>query len=197
MKRFAQRFIGAGRVRLRINLSSRPYDTVGYSRAGLVLLSILLAGLIVGDLRYAAVIRGQAADLELAVAAARMHDQRVEAQARGEGLELSEAALKRLPGDVTFANQLIAKRGFSWTRFLSDLEQATLPGLSIHSIRLNGKDSLISMGGAALTLKSLTAFIVSLEDHKAFLHAALSRHKIQENGQVEFDLTVEYQDQRR
>ena len=139
MKRFAQRFIGAGRVRLRINLSSRPYDTVGYSRAGLVLLSILLAGLIVGDLRYAAAIRGQAADLELAVAAARMHDQRVEAQARGEGLELSEAALKRLPGDVTFANQLIAKRGFSWTRFLSDLEQATLPGLSIHSIRLNGK----------------------------------------------------------
>src|SRR5207247_9093811 len=85
MKRFAQRFIGAGRVRLRINLSSRPYDTVGYSRAGLVLLSILLAGLIVGDLRYAAAIRGQAADLELAGAAGRMHGQRVEAQGRGAG----------------------------------------------------------------------------------------------------------------
>ena len=105
------------------------------------------------------------------------------AEAKQVGLDLSEARNKGLIGEVAFANQLIKKQGFSWTRFLSDLEEAVQPQISIASVNLNFKGSTITLDGEALTLKDLTALVHGLESHPAFHHVVLSRHRIQDDAQ--------------
>ncbi len=103
-------------------------------------------------------------------------------QARLAGLNVSEARINALPREVAFANQLLAKRAFSWTRFLSDLEEAVPARVSISSVTLNFKDNTITLNGAAVTLKDLTALVASLEHHPAFKEVVLSQHRLQEDG---------------
>lgn len=102
-------------------------------------------------------------------------------QAGLAGINVSETRLKALPREVTFANQLLEKRAFSWTRFLSDLEEAVPPHISISSVTLNFKDSTITLSGAALSLKDLTALVGTLETHPAFKEVVLSQHRLQED----------------
>ena len=177
------------------NLSSSQYALLGRVCAALVLVSLLLIGLIAWDLREAGAIRAQASEVEQALARVREQDRRVLGLAQAEGVDLSDAVLARLPGDVAFANELIAKRAFSWTRFLSDLEDAVPPGVSIQHIRLDFKGLVITLSGSALSLKDLTALVISLEDHRAFQDANLLQHRVLDNDVVDFSLTVRYQSQ--
>jgi len=43
-----------------------------------------------------------------------------------------------------------------------------------------------------MSLRDLTAFIISLEDHPAFMGAVLIRHRVLESDAVEFGLKVRY-----
>lgn len=128
--------------------------------------------------------------------------QTFKAQATAAGIDLTEPRLQTLAQEVTFANQLLEKRGFSWTRLLGDLEQAVPDRVSLASVNLNFTDSTISLRGAARTLKDLTAFVDSLERHPAFSHVVVSRHQIHETvkarrnptaAYVSFSLVVRYQ----
>lgn len=101
-------------------------------------------------------------------------------QAGLAGINVSETRIKSLPREVAFANQLLEKRAFSWTRFLSDLEEAVPHHISISSVTLNFKDNTITLNGAALSLKDLTALVSSLENHPAFKEVVLSQHRLQE-----------------
>ena len=176
----------------RINLSSNRRAYLGPVRLGLALLSLLLAGLIVWDYRQTTEIRSQTAKAERALERLREQDQRVRAHAQAEGIDVSDTSLQKLPAEVAFANQLIEKRAFSWTHFLGDLEGAVPAHIAIHNIRLDVKESAISMTGSALSLKALTTLIISLEDHPAFHNAVLMQHHVLEDDLVEFSLTVKY-----
>lgn len=180
---------------LRINLSSSPRSYLGPLRAGLALLALLLVGLIAWDLARARAIEVQVAKAEQALVRVRDQESRLLFQAQAERVDLSDAALQRLSREVAFANQVIAKRAFSWTRFLGDLEQAVPQHLAVYSIRLDFKNSAITIGGAAKSLQDLTTFIISLEDHPAFSDAVLAQHRVLESGLVEFGLTVRYHSQ--
>ena len=105
---------------------------------------------------------------------------------------VSRFALRKLPREVAFANQVAMKRTFSWTRFLGDLEEAVPPRVAINSIRVDSTDTMITLNGSAASLQALTVFIIGLEDHRAFAHALLQQHRMQDNGLVEFGLTVRY-----
>ena len=133
--------------------------------------------------------------------------QQLVAESKRVGLELSDKQTGILAREAAFANQLLEKRAFSWTRFLGDLESALPARISIGSVALNFKDSTITLNGAARTFKDLTAFVDGLEDHPAFSNVVLSNHRIKEpkaeerkHGQppdpgmqtVEFTLTVNY-----
>ncbi len=124
-------------------------------------------------------------------------------QASRAGLDLSDGRLKTLSREVDFANQLLEKRAFSWTRFLSELEDGVPPHISISSVTLSFKDSTITLNGTALTLKDVTALVDNLENHPAFHDVVLSQHRFKESGDgkipgqvpfgtVEFTLTVMY-----
>ena len=133
--------------------------------------------------------------------------QQLVAESKRVGLELSDKQTGILAREAVFANQLLEKRAFSWTRFLGDLESALPARISIGSVALNFKDSTITLNGAARTFKDLTAFVDGLEEHPAFFNVVLSNHRIKEpkgeerkHGQapdpgmqtVEFTLTVNY-----
>jgi Tfp pilus assembly protein PilN len=176
----------------RINLSSSYRAYVAPVRIGLLLLSLLLFGLIAWDYQYAKAIRAQAAEVEEAVARVRDNDRRVQGQAQAEGLDVSDAALQKLPNEVAFANQLIDKRAFSWTHLLKDLEEAVPDRIAIQSVRLDFKTLMISLSGSAESLKDLTAFIISLERHPAFKDTVLTNHNETDKGLFAFNLTVRY-----
>jgi hypothetical protein len=120
----------------------------------------------------------------------RQQDQQLIADAKQEGVELSEQALKQLPAEVALANQLLEKRTFSWTAFLTGLEQALPPRLALSSVRLESGGSLVHLTGSAMSLEDLTAFTVGLQDHPKFKDPVLAQHRVGVNGLVEFDVTV-------
>ena len=182
---------------LAVDLSGSQYAYLGRVCAALVLVSLLLVGLIAWNVREARAIRTQAMKVEQALARVQEQDRQVQLRAQMEGVDLSDPAMVRLATQVVFANDLIAKRTFSWTRFLSDLEATVPPRVSINSIRLDFKDAVIAIAGSALSLKDLTTFIISLEDNRAFKDANLLQHRVRDDDVVEFSLTVRYQSQAR
>ncbi len=122
------------------------------------------------------------------------------------GIQLTEERIQDLGREVSFANQVLAKRAFSWTRLLTDLEEAIPKRVSLSSVRLNFKDSTITLQGAARTLQDLTGLVDDLENHPAFHNVMLSQHHFQEDLEksaggdpkkeplkfVSFSLTVDY-----
>jgi Tfp pilus assembly protein PilN len=126
---------------------------------------------------------------------ARDEDQQLLREAQAEGLDLSEAALRRLPGEVALANQLLAKRNFSWTHFLSGLEEAIPAGVSIKGVRLDPGSAVIHMTGAAATVEDVTALTLKLQSHPVFHDPVLGQHHLGSDGLVEFDLKLKYRPQ--
>jgi hypothetical protein len=130
-------------------------------------------------------------------------------QASQAGMNLSEARAKELGHQVAFVNRLTEQRAFSWTRFLSDLEEAVPPHISISSVALDFKEIVITLNGTALTLKDLTTLVNKLDNHPAFRNVVLSQHRFLESGArgestppgkdetrtVEFTMTVTYRPQ--
>jgi hypothetical protein len=131
-------------------------------------------------------------DIEARLEEARQQDQQLVKDAQGEGLDLSDAALRQLPAEVALANQLLAKRNFSWTHFLSRLEQVIPPRVSIKGVRLDPASAVIHMTGAASTVEDITALTVKLQSHPVFHDPVLGEHHLGNNGLVEFDLKLKY-----
>jgi hypothetical protein len=122
----------------------------------------------------------------------RMQDQQLLAEAQQEGIDLSGASLQQLPAEVSLANQLLAKRHFSWTQFLSALEAAIPQYVSIKSIHLDPASAVVHMTGSAVTIEDMTALTVTLQDHAFFHDPVLGQHRVGADGLVEFDLTLRY-----
>ena len=123
---------------------------------------------------------------------ARAQDHQLIDEARAAGIDLSEAALRQLPGEVALANQLLTKRNFSWTQFLSGLEEAIPPRVSIKSVRLEPASAVIHMTGAAVTVEDVTGFTLKLQSHPVFHDPVLGQHHLGGDGLVEFDLMLKY-----
>jgi len=189
--------------RLSVSLAGRGFELLRAAQWAMALV-------IVGSLGSAAwmwwdsrAIVEAAAKYEQAAERVRETSRQFLAQASRAGLDLSDRRIKALNREVDFANQLLEKRAFSWTRFLSQLEDAVPPHVSISSVLLSFKDSTITLNGTALTLKDVTALVNNLENHPAFHDVVLSQHRFKESGDgkisgqdpsgmVEFTLTVMY-----
>lgn len=124
-------------------------------------------------------------------------DRQLLKDAQAEGFDLSEAAVRRLPAEVALANQLLAKRNFSWTHFLSGLEEAIPPRVSITGVRLDPASAVIHMTGAAATVEDVTALTLKLQSHPVFHDPVLGQHHLGIDGLVEFDLKLKYRPQER
>lgn len=136
-------------------------------------------------------------DMQARIDEAREEDQQLIKEAKAEGLDVSEAALRQLPAEVSLANQLLAKRNFSWTSFLSGLEEAIPPRVSIKGVRLDPASAVIHMTGAAATVEDVTALTLKLQSHPVFHDPVLGEHHLGDDGLVVFDLKLKYRPQVR
>lgn len=185
-------FLEGRRTYFRVNLATRFRWYVAPLRLALILCCFgLFAGTLWG-VGYTMLGYREVWRLEAEVERIRHEDQRLIADAKEEGIDLSEQALRQLPAEVALANQLLEKRTFSWTAFLSGLEQALPPRLALSSVRLESGGSLVHLTGSAMSLEDLTAFTVGLQDHPKFKDPILAQHRVGVNGLVEFDVTVRY-----
>ena len=175
-----------------IELSSRYRWYVAPTRLVLVALCGIIGGAILWSVTQIVMTMRDRQDMQAGLDHVRMQDHQLLAQAQQEGIDLSGPSLEQLPAEVSLANQLLTKRNFSWTQFLSALETAIPPQVSIKSIRLDPGNAVVRMTGLAVTVEDVAALTVTLQDHAVFRDAVLGQHRVGPDGLVEFDLTLRY-----
>lgn len=132
--------------------------------------------------QYAEGLAEQATQYERAAERVQDINRRFEQQARQTGVTLSEERAKALGREVAFANRLVEQQAFSWTTFLSHLEETVSPQVSIGSVSLNFKDAGITLNGTARSLKDVTAFANEVERHPAFQNVVLANHRVRDKA---------------
>jgi Tfp pilus assembly protein PilN len=175
-----------------IELSSRYRWYVAPTRLVLVALSVVTVVAILWSVNQTVMILRDRHDMQIGLDRVLLQDQQVLAQAQQEGLDLSGPSLQQLPAEVSLANQLLTKRNFSWTQFLSTLEAAIPEHVSIKSIRLDPGSAVVHMTGLAVSVEDVTALTVTMQDHAVFRDPVLGQHRMGPDGLVEFDLTLRY-----
>ncbi len=175
-----------------INLSSRHWAAMVPVRATLLTGCVFLVLGILWSIVQMGLGYREARTISTELDRIRQQDTQLIAEARQEGIDLSEGVLQRLPAEVELANLLIEKRAFSWTKFLTGLEQAIPPRLMLSSVRLEQGGTMVHLLGSAVNLEDITAFTVGLQDHPTFKDPVLAQHRVGASGLVEFDVTLRY-----
>jgi Tfp pilus assembly protein PilN len=175
-----------------IELSSRYRWYLAPTRLMLIVLNGIIGVAICWSVIQIAMITRDRQAMQARLDHIRMQDQQLLAEAQQNGLDLSGPSLQQLSADVSLANQLLTKRNFSWTQFLSALEAAIPQHVSIQSIRLDPASAVVHLIGLAATVEDVTALTVTLQDHAVFRDPVLGQHRVGTDGLVEFDLTLHY-----
>lgn len=175
-----------------IELSSRYRWYVAPIRLVLVALSGILGVSILWSVTQTVMTLRDRHDMQARLDHVRMQDHQLLTEAQQEGIDLSGPSLQQLPAEVSLANQLLTKRHFSWTQFLSALEAAIPQRVSIKSISLDTESTFVHITGVAVTVEDVTALTVTLQDHAVFRDPVLGQHRVGSDGLVEFDLTLRY-----
>jgi Tfp pilus assembly protein PilN len=173
---------------------------VQWALAAVVTGSIVSAGWFWWDSR---VLDEQAVQYETAAARMQEANRQFAQESLRAGFDLSETRRKALAQEVSFSKRVAEQRAFSWTQFLSALEETVPLRVSLNSVALAPKEAVISLNGSALTLADVTAFVNALESHRAFRNVVLSQYRVQESSKnrehqppsrptVAFTLTVTY-----
>lgn len=176
----------------RINLSRRYQPAVVPLRLLLIGSCVLLGLGICWNVRQVILTHQESLSIQGELDRVRQQDLDLIAEARHEGIDLSEEALKRLPSEVELANLLLEKRTFSWTKFLTELEQAIPSRLALSSVRLDQAGTMVRLMGTATSLEDITTFTLGLQDHVTFKDPVLAQHRVGPSGLVEFDVTMQY-----
>ena len=188
---FLRRFTGGANF-FHIELSSRYRWYVAPTRLALVALSGIVGVSILWSVAQTVMTMRDRQDMQARLDHVRMQDQQLLAEAQQENIDLSGPSSQQLPVEVSLANQLLTKRNFSWTQFLSALEAAIPQHVSIKSIRLDPGSAVVHMTGLAVKVEDVTAMTVTLQDHAIFRDPVLGQHRVGPDGLVEFDLTIRY-----
>lgn len=175
-----------------IDVSSRYRAGIAAYRIWLISGCVGLSLSITWNIWQGVLVYGETQTIEAELERVRHLDRMMLAEAKHEGVDLSEDALKRLFSEVNLANQLLEKRAFSWTTLLTELEQTIPPRLALASVRLDQTGKTVHLTGAAMSLEDITAFTVGLQNHAMFKDPVLAQHRVGSNGLVDFDVTVQY-----
>ncbi len=175
-----------------IELSSRYRWYVAPIRLMLVALSGIVGVSILWSVAQTVMTMRDRQDVQARLDHVRMQDHQLLAEAQQENIDLSGPSSQQLSVEVSLANQLLTKRNFSWTQFLSALEAAIPQHVSIKSIRLDPGSAVVHMTGLAVKVEDVTALTVTLQDHAIFRDPVLGQHRVGPDGLVEFDLTIRY-----
>ncbi len=165
---------------LRLSLASPVYTMIRLGQAGMAL---LVTGSVVFSVwcwMESRSLGDATAQYATSVARVQEMNRQFADQMTQDGLTMSQNQITEVHRKVEFANNLIDKQAFSWTKLLSNLEAALPPRVSISSVRHNFRDSTIRLQGSVMTLRDLDVMVDSLESHEAFERVKVSKHKFGE-----------------
>ncbi|KXK03549.1 MAG: hypothetical protein NBKEAIPA_01195 [Nitrospirae bacterium] len=175
-----------------INMSNRYRWYLAPARLFIMVMAGILGVVMLWDVSQAWLVWQEVEAMESALNQVLDRDRELLKEAQQQGIELSETSLQVLPKEIEFANQLIEKRSFSWTRFLTELERAIPQRIAVNSIRLDPANSTIMLTGSARALEDVTTLTITFQDHPQFKDPVLGQHRDLGNGLVEFDLSLRY-----
>lgn len=187
--------------RTRLNLSAPGIQRLFLAQWGLLLLTVVALSLTgvfwwTGD-----DLHRQIDHLDEQVMSLKLANEHMVAQAKGESLDLSDAAIAGIPKQIAFVKTLRERVGFSWTQLLTDLESALPPRISLNAVSMEEKTNTIQLQGSAKSLDDLNRLIHKLEDHAAFHHVLLGQHATKHSADnrqesvVSFSMKVIYRPQ--
>lgn len=158
-------------MRVNINLASEPFRRDRPLIAGSIAVGALLVGLL-GVLIFLALSeRARAAEARTAIARTQ---QQLDALAR-ERSRLEGTLRQQQNADVlnrsVFLNELLARKGVSWTRIFSDLEKVMPPNVRVMTVRpqINpNNELLLDMVVGSQSNDSIVNLVMQLESSSVF-----------------------------
>ena len=125
------------------------------------------------------------------------------AQLERDQLTLSAGQIAKIQQEIRDVNLLAEKRGFSWTQFLADLEEAVPSGVSISRIQRDEQRSTLTITGQATGMETLKTLLSTLQTRPGFHEPVLHRHDLSDASRhegegehettgVAFSVTVQY-----
>jgi len=180
---------------IRGNLSTRPFYNERAVQVWLIAASIVLLALTAYNATQILYHSRSDSDLRARASA----DETRAAQMRTEAgtlLQTSDARQGLLTRAAALeANQLIARRTFSWTTLLEHFEAALPEDVRITSVRQAiqaGPRRPINISVVARDVPAIDTFLQNLEDTGAFFDALSRDEHINEQGDLEAMIEVEY-----
>ena len=185
-----------------LNLSTRPFPPYRLINIALASILVLLLALslwqTMGFFRFSRLARAiRTAEVETRIEAKSLGKRGAELESR---LDRPEATAKL--NEIGFLNRLIARKNFSWTRLLADLE--TLVPNNVHLVTLapeigaNGAITLqIDLMGRSIA--DISEFIHRLEKSPVFQNISVSTEQKRQLQTVDFNvkLSVVYRPERQ
>jgi Tfp pilus assembly protein PilN len=108
------------------------------------------------------------------------------------GRRVSDDAMKAMQSEIQLINQLLRQKSFSWTAFLSDLEERVPAKLSVARIQPDFNTGQVLLGGAAPSLKEVTEFVGRLQQDPfegAFL---MQQEELDQDGKKEVNFSIRF-----
>jgi len=184
-----------------LNLSTRPFPPYRLINIALGTILVLLLAFslwqTMGFIRFSRLARAiRTAEVETRIEAKSLGKRGAELESR---LDRPEATAKL--NEIGFLNRLIARKNFSWTRLLADLE--TLVPNNVHLVNLapeigaNGITLQIDLMGRSIA--DISEFIHRLEKSPVFQNISVSTEQKRQLQTVDFNvrLSVVYRPERQ
>lgn len=165
-----------------INFASRNYRAVAWITQALVAGSIVLA---LGSAGMA----WKAVSLRKDISS--MQQKLKEAEASDEQLKRVLVEREQIVKDLNAMSGLMDARKFSWTRFLTSIEEAVPLGVALKKVEFDPKERTLSIDGMAQSPESLRNLVVGFERSPSFTDPFL-KHQSLDKGIISFNVVAVY-----
>lgn len=147
-------------MKLTINLATRRYINMRRLNTGLAASLLILAALLVYQVRE---IAGNQVDINKI---------RTESAAASRGSAgepaVSPERLRELDAKIAFANELIARKTTNWMGLLDKLEGVVPPGVALSQVKPTVKDEKLQLTGVARNFAGLRSLLENMEQSPNF-----------------------------
>jgi Tfp pilus assembly protein PilN len=179
---------------IRTNLSTRPFYNVTAVRVILGVIALLALAITVFHVIHLLSLRANEAVLSARATEALEEADRLRADAARIRAQVDPRELQQVASAASEANGVIARRAFSWTRFLTQIE-ATLPAdVRVTAIEPRVEDGQVrvAIDVEAQRAADLASFMDALEGESTFRNVVPARSVYAEDGVLEASILGEY-----
>lgn len=183
-------------MKLHLNFSPQSYRTRQWIAFSLYSLSCVLIALLFLKGEQFKTLENETQALKTRIEQIQAYETKLQNQLQKRGDSSKKVSLDTLEDEISFSNDLIFKKSFYWTQFLSDLEKQLPKEVAIRHIQPSFDKGRVKIGGSAKTLKTLTRLMTRLQSDKNFEDVLLLDQKPDLKSRVKnttrFTLTFRY-----